>query len=324
MLNLTFFPDSGSTLASVLDISDIKRTEGALREAVASQNAIFAAVPDLMFEMDDDGRYLNIWASNPDELAASKERLLGRTVSEMLPADAAEQAMTALKEAGEKGQSFGRQIQLDTPDGMLWFELSVSLKERDTPPHHFIVLSRNITDRKQLEAELVYRSNHDPLTGLYNRRMLEKQLAKDIQRAARYKRPLSLFMVDIDHFKSINDTHGHRTGDFILTNIAKVLEEVIRETDYSSRYGGEEFVIVLPETPLTDAKELAERLRTMIAGRLFKIADGNKLSITISIGVSVFTGENKSLDALLNSADSAMYFAKESGRNCVRVAENTV
>ncbi len=137
----------------VEDITDRKKADEAQKDAAASQNAIFTAIPDPMFELNDCGRYLNVWANNPDELAASKERLLGRTVSEILPANAAERVMTALKEAGEKGQSHGQQIQLDTPGGNMWFELSVSLKERDVSPHHFIVLSRNITEHKQKEKE---------------------------------------------------------------------------------------------------------------------------------------------------------------------------
>ena len=317
MINLTFIKDTAQTLASMSDISEIKQTEHALEKAIVSQNAILAAVPDLMFEIDANGQYLNIWAHNPQELAKNKEQLLGQTISEILPTDTAVQVMEALKEASEKGTSFGKQIQIDTPKGREWFELSVSLKDSNITPNSFIVLSRNITERKQMEEKLIYLSNYDTLTNLYNRRMLEEKLIKDIQRTNRYNHPLSLFMIDIDHFKNVNDTYGHHAGDIVLAKVASVLKESIRETDYAVRYGGEEFVIVLPETSLDKAVELAERLRIKIADTNIEL-DDNSLSVTVSIGVSDFSGET--LGNLINLADSAMYEAKESGRNCVKVS----
>ena len=122
-----------------------------LEETIISQNAILAAIPDLMFKLNEEGKYLDIWAQDPDELAASKELLLGRMVSEMLPADALAQVMIALREAKDKGRSHGQQIQLVTPKGEQWFELSTSLEANDSTPRQFIMLSRNITKRKQAE-----------------------------------------------------------------------------------------------------------------------------------------------------------------------------
>lgn len=180
----------------------------------------------------------------------------------------------------------------------------------------------DITVRKQMEAELVRLSNHDALTGLYNRRVLDERLAKDIQRANRYKHSLSLFMIDIDHFKSVNDSYGHATGDLIIKGVSRIIEGSIREIDYSSRYGGEEFVVVLPETSLTDAEELAERLCSTVEEKSFEIKDGSNLSVTISIGVSGFIEESKSSEHLINQADSALYEAKDFGRNCVKVKRN--
>jgi len=135
------------------EVEERMRMAEALKEALASQNAILSAIPDLLFELDEEGRYLNIWVQNPNELVASKELLLGRTVSEMLPADAAAQGMAALMEAKEKGHSYGRQIQLVTPEGEQCFELSVSLKDKGSSPQRFIALSHNITKRKQAEVE---------------------------------------------------------------------------------------------------------------------------------------------------------------------------
>ena len=140
--------------STLLDITERNRSELALNEAVASQKAILSALPDLMFELDEDGRYLQIWSQNPDELAHSKEKLLGHTLSEMLPADAAEQGMAALNEAAEKGSSQGQKIQLNTPSGEQWFELSTSYVANSASPKRFIVLSHNITEREKTEYKL--------------------------------------------------------------------------------------------------------------------------------------------------------------------------
>lgn len=306
-----------------IDISSLKQTEKSLKEALSANEAILAAMPDLIFELDADGYYHNVWASNPQELAASKTQLLGRTVFEILPTEAAEQVILSLKEADANGNSFGRQIEIDTPEGRLWFELSASLKESSATTNHYIMISRNITDRKKLELELDHLSNHDTLTDLYNRRVLEKLLNQDIQRAQRYHHPLSVFMLDIDNFKAVNDKKGHAVGDFVLKQISKVMVDAIRDTDYVVRYGGEEFVIVLPEIPLAKAEILAQRLRNKIAQTVISSQDGASFSITVSIGVSTFTDKINSLDKLITSADSAMYLAKESGRNCVRIVSES-
>lgn len=182
----------------------------------------------------------------------------------------------------------------------------------------------DITEHKRLEDELRYLSNHDPLTNLYNRRALRKQLTEEIQRADRYKHALSVFMLDIDYFKPINDTLGHQAGDEILRSLAKKLESSIRVTDYASRYGGEEFVVLLPETSLTKAAELAERLRIEISDHSISIRDNKEHNITVSIGVSTYPDHGDSWEDLLNAADSAMYTAKAAGRNCVRVAKGII
>ncbi len=175
-----------------------------------------------------------------------------------------------------------------------------------------------IAERDLSEDDLRYKATHDALTGLHNRFVLSQRLYEEIRRSARYNRTLSVFMLDIDHFKSINDTYGHLTGDTILRNFARLLETSIRSTDYAARYGGEEFVIILAETPLLEAEELAERLRKQIADFLITIEDGKKLNLTVSIGIATFPDHAKTAKKLLEVADSAMYVAKKAGRNQVK------
>ena len=245
-------------------------------------------------------------------------RILGHTVAQMLPNDAAKQVMIAIRDAEKKGHSLGRQIHIQTPEGRQWFELSISIKHNEDTADTFIVLSRNITDRKKLETDLLHLSKHDPLTNLYNRRVLEERLSKDIQRASRYKVALSICMLDIDYFKKVNDTYGHQIGDMVLKQLSSLIKSALRTTDYTARYGGEEFLIILPDTPLSSAKEFAQRLRKQVEKMPIELEDKKIINITVSIGLSAFIQETSSLDALINSADLAMYQAKKSGRNCIR------
>jgi diguanylate cyclase (GGDEF)-like protein len=171
-----------------------------------------------------------------------------------------------------------------------------------------------------MEDELKHMATHDPLTGLYNRNVLDQRLNDEIHRASRYNHAMSVFMLDIDHFKPINDTYGHGIGDTVLRNFSKVLESSIRNTDYAARYGGEEFVVILPETPLPKAEELAERLRNKVAEYPFPIEDDKDLNLTVSIGIATFPEHAQTGQELLEVADSAMYAAKKAGRNQVKSA----
>ncbi len=200
-----------------------------------------------------------------------------------------------------------------------YYELDYRVKERtkelsDTNK----ALSLEVLEHKKTEDKLRYLSTHDTLTGLCNRKLLEQRLEKDVQRAERYKHPLSIFLIDIDHFKHVNDTHGHQAGDIVLQGFANLANKVIRQTDYAARYGGEEFIIALPETPLFQAERLAERLRLEVAEHLFKISDNKKINITISIGLADYPNSASSLHELIKVSDAAMYKAKQSGRNQVK------
>ncbi len=158
----------------------------------------------------------------------------------------------------------------------------------------------------------------DPLTGCLNRRALVHELSAEIARARRYSLALSVLMIDLDHFKRVNDTRGHLVGDDVLKQVAKLLRAELRTVDVVARYGGEEFVILVPETALPGAMRLAERIREDIADHEF-ITDGDPLSLTVSVGVATITGgEEGRSDEVLACADAALYRAKRDGRNLVR------
>jgi len=161
----------------------------------------------------------------------------------------------------------------------------------------------------------------DPLTGLHNRRYMESHLATLAEQAAMRAKPLALMMLDIDYFKSINDNYGHDAGDDVLREFAVRIRKSIRGIDLACRFGGEEFVIVMPETDLHVAGMVAERLRRSIAGEPFAIEKGAKrIEVTISIGISTLETKGEAISAVLKRADQALYRAKHDGRNRVVAA----
>ena len=159
----------------------------------------------------------------------------------------------------------------------------------------------------------------DRLTGIANRPALLGMLFSEVERAARYSRPLSVGFVDIDLFKSVNDSHGHHAGDLVLRGVADVLRANIRATDMVGRYGGEEFMLILPETTVEDAASLAEKLRLLVGGARVPIDATLTVEVTVSIGVAGGLGDHLRIDTLVRDADAAMYSAKSLGRNQVYV-----
>ena len=174
--------------------------------------------------------------------------------------------------------------------------------------------SERLRDNVQLSIEL---SITDPLTGLYNRRYMESHLGALLEQATTRNKPLTVLMLDIDYFKAINDTHGHDAGDDVLREFATRIKKSIRGIDLACRHGGEEFVIVMPETDLAVATMVAERLRRRIATEPFPIQEGTgSLEVTISVGISAL-GPNDDAANILKRADRALYRAKRDGRNRV-------
>lgn len=170
-----------------------------------------------------------------------------------------------------------------------------------------------------LTAELQHLASTDVLTGLPNRRQLMAAVETEICRAGRTGRPLSLALIDIDHFKRVNDRHGHPSGDAVLCEVAEVLREVTRGGDVLGRFGGEEFAVLMPDTGIEQAQWASERLRKAIEGREMLFPGGGSGHVTVSTGVALLAGDEH-CDHLVSRADAALYEAKASGRNLVRLA----
>ncbi|WP_447555060.1 GGDEF domain-containing protein [Vreelandella sp. EE22] len=175
-----------------------------------------------------------------------------------------------------------------------------------------VLVQRDISKRVEKEAELERLATTDMLTGLYNRARFDALLKKEISRLSRYTRPFSLIMLDIDFFKAINDNHGHDVGDQVLAGLGKLLKENLRKADSCARWGGEEFMILAPETSLEQAVQLAEKIRYRIKETQFSQAG----RVTVSLGV-IEARPNESQKSVMKRADNALYMAKEEGRDRV-------
>lgn len=171
-------------------------------------------------------------------------------------------------------------------------------------------------------AVLEHETITDHLMGIYNRRYLDRRLDEEVARVRRYGPPLSVLMIDLDHFKRINDTYGHQVGDIVLVNLGKHIEQAIRKSDLVARYGGEEIVVLAPNTTGPTAATLAEKLRQKVESSVLvppEKCHGETIHVTVSIGVAEFGQSNGDGRALLERADQAMYRAKSEGRNRIAI-----
>jgi diguanylate cyclase (GGDEF)-like protein len=180
----------------------------------------------------------------------------------------------------------------------------------------FILLQEDITERKNYQHALEHLATTDHLTNLLNRRAFLEATEKEMRRSHRYGQPLTLLMLDVDHFKRINDTYGHPAGDEVLRRIAASARHLLRDEDLTGRLGGEEFAIALVQAPLIAAAVVAERLRKTISELVIDF-EGRQISVTVSIGVAGFGADADNLTRLLAVADERLYAAKRSGRNRV-------
>lgn len=191
-------------------------------------------------------------------------------------------------------------------------DLKSALDEKETAN---MALNEKTIELQKLKEQAEVQARTDVLTGLNNRLAFMEYSQKEVQRTIRYNHPLSLIILDIDHFKSINDTYGHAEGDKVLQGVSKIIVQCLRNNDFPARIGGEEFAIVLPETNLENATIIAERMRNMLEK---KVSVGEK-PVTCSFGIGFLHEKECSIDTILSRADAALYAAKNNGRNRVEV-----
>ena len=254
-------------------------------------------------------------------LGYSSEEVLGQSPRLLNGPDTDRHTRYRIRKALREGKGIRTEILKYCKSGQTrWLDMNVvPLCDANGTVTHFACIERDLTRYKKIERQLANMALFDSLTGTLNRPAFFQHAEKEFARSKRYYRPLSVIMLDIDHFKRVNDDYGHQGGDQVLQIFAEACQEVIRSTDLMGRVGGEEFAMLLPDTPLKAAFNLAERLRERI-NKYPYLAGEMLIEITASLGVAELHSDDGDFKALLQRADEALYSAKHAGRNQVKIA----
>jgi diguanylate cyclase (GGDEF)-like protein len=290
--------------------------------------AMLKALPDPVFVITESGLYLAITGGKDPAYYHDGGDLKGLSLHGVMPKDKANWFLEQIQETLAQNRLRTVQYTLSQkdlkgleeapgPGGDIHFEGRVQPLPITLGGERAVVwAARNITSQHELEIKLQRLSETDALTGIFNRRKFLEQLDKCFRKFKRYNRPTALITFDIDHFKRINDTFGHSTGDKVLCRLTRNCAAQLRQVDCLYRIGGEEFAVLLPETNAENACQQAERLR-QVSEQLRIEARDSAVKITISVGVSEFADTGTSIEDVLKRADACLYEAKRNGRNRV-------
>lgn len=318
--------EDGGRVCIIRDITWRKRSEERLRRSERFLNMIFDSIRDPFCIFDDEFRIVRANEAYATLKGKRVDDLLGRICHEAL-----ENSGTVCEGCvvGESLRTSGpgvKEKRITLRDGnTAWMEIyTYPILDEDGKVSHVIEYTRDITERKRVEEDkrllierLEYLSRTDGLTGLMNRRALTDGFMHEIDRAERYGSELSIILCDIDNFKEINDAWGHDMGDKALQAVSATLKTILRKADIVGRHGGDEFLLILPETSINGAEGLAEKLLAAVRNTDLRSGDGQRVAITISIGVAGLEIGRDNMDTFIKRADNAMYAAKQGGRDRV-------
>lgn len=307
---------------SIGTLKDLRETKRTMRDLAKSQRdieSILQNMPDVFYRTDLQGLITLMSPSCQEVLGYAADEMIGRPLADFYctPTER-EKILKALQEG--KGQARHVEACLRHKNGSgVWISTNAYMRLDEQGQTIGVEgIARDITERKTLEDKLTTFARIDDLTQVYNRRYFYEEAEKQLMLAHRYQRPAAALVLDLDRFKQINDTYGHRAGDEVLKHFAQICRDTIRVTDIIGRTGGEEFAILLPETDQASALQLAERIRATVASASLQL-QGATLSYSVSIGVAVKQAENMHVQELLSQADKALYAAKEAGRNHIQI-----
>ena len=309
-----------SALAISADITDYKRAEEKLRESEELYRALFEQAADSILLVDaETGEIVEFNDRAYQNLGYSREEFKKLGISDFEVAESPDEIKKHMENTLKSGTGTF-ETKHRTKEGKLR-DIMVSSRAVSIGGRNFLLcICRDITAQKKAEETLKTLATHDPLMGLWNRSAILNILQSELVRAGREQRPIAVAMADLDRFKLVNDTYGHAVGDSVLIEVAERMRASSRVYDSIGRYGGEEFLIVMPGCDAENARKLAERLRKSVcAGPL--TAGGVSIPLTISLGIAVNNIlETMNVDAFVCAADVALYKAKEAGRNRVELA----
>jgi len=314
-------------VAMVTDIDGQKRAEEALRESEERLRFITENAHDIVWQLDSDCRFTYVNGADERLRGFARDEVLGHRFTEWLtPVGQAvfEHALAVAMPDVRTGNACGAvrfEVEMRCKNGgMFWVEINA------TPIHDpqgvlvgYIGVTRDTSQQRRAREILREQSIRDPLTDLFNRRFLEESFGRELARARRDGVPLAVLMIDIDHFKRLNDTYGHPAGDEVIRRLGNLLRSGARGGDLPCRYGGEEFVLVLPNMTAETAAGRAEQWRAAFADERVHVGE-RVIRSTVSIGVAIFPWHGDSRETLIHAADEALYAAKRDGRDRVVVA----
>lgn len=283
-----------------------------LKQAEADRQRIFNVSLDMLCVAGFDGYYKELNPAWSRTLGWTEEELKSRNwLDFVIPSD--HEATVAANQRLLKGENLvGFENRHQCKDGSIKWISWNSFPDRKKK--QIFAVARDVTERRKLEEELRRLATTDPLTGAFNRRRFIEQAAEELKRSRRYGAPLAVLMLDIDHFKQVNDTYGHDAGDEVLRRVVDRCLQTLRSSDVFGRFGGEEFAAVLTETSEAAALQTCKRLASQLEQMKTRTASG-EIKITASIGLTMLSGTDRTIDSLLKRADNALYEAKKAGRN---------
>lgn len=317
----------GLKTANVLLLTEISRMKNDADEARQSQlffNSIINSIRDPFCIFDNEYRIVSANKGYAEMKGMNLEDLAGRKCHELFHNRNAVCRHCLVEKTFRSSDPCAKEKQVRYADGFEgWLELyTYPILDDDGMVRSVIEYARDITERKRAEeqnrkliAELRHLSKTDPLTGLLNRRAIIEGLEHEIERVKRHCHDLSLIFCDVDNFKQINDTYGHSVGDNVLRFVANMLNRYIRRIDLSGRYGGDEFMLVLPQTQAEGAEHLAQKIRLLFENNKFPLEDGSIIDISLSLGVAGYEKGIYDLDSLIKKADRALYISKLQRKN---------
>ncbi|WP_019915834.1 sensor domain-containing diguanylate cyclase [Methyloversatilis discipulorum] len=315
--------DAERLMAVISDVTQSVRRDRELRQSQAWINTLAIGLTDYALVSLDHRGCVQDWNPSIARITGfTEEQVSGRSLSMFYPEDAIseQRVLDRLHEADRTGWSLDEGWCVRADAGRYWGSCLIApLHDRDgelSDERAYSLIIRDVSDRREAAEALLKAVSCDHLTGLLNRRAFVEAVELEMQRWARFPRPLSLVMIDADHFKRINDQYGHAAGDAVLRHLAAGMTATFRAMDVLARFGGEEFVVLLPDTTLEGAAVVAQRLCQLLATQAVEVG-GQAVRYTVSAGVAAMDADVSDFDALMQRADEALYAAKAAGRNRV-------